>query len=71
MNTENERLVVFREFNSIIEAEIVKSALDRAGIWSMIDSEYMSMIYPMAIMPRIMVRQEDLDVIKSLIPTEV
>ena len=56
----NEELVVIREYDSITEAEITKSMLDSAGIWSMIRNEYMSAIYPVGTMPaQIVVREED------------
>ena len=43
---QDETMVVLAEYNSITEAEIAKSMLDSAGIWSMIRNEYMSAIYP-------------------------
>ena len=59
----NEELVVIREYDSITRAEtaeIAKSMLDSAGIWSTIRNEYMSAIYPVGTMPaQIVVREED------------
>lgn len=61
-------MVVLAEYNTITEAEISKSMLDSAGIWSMIRNEYMSAIYPVGIMPaQIVVREEDLEKAKTLL----
>ena len=38
----DETMVVLKECNSVTEAEIIKSILDSAGIWSMINNENMS-----------------------------
>lgn len=58
----DETLVVLREYNSITEAEIAKSILDSAGIYSMIRNEYMSAIYPTGVMPaQLVVREEDME----------
>lgn len=55
-------LVVVAACNSIMEAEIIKSKLESAGIWSTIRNEYMSAIYPIGTMPaELVVRSEDLD----------
>ena len=43
---QDETMVVLAEYNTVTEAEIAKSMLDSAGIWSMIRNEYMSAIYP-------------------------
>ena len=43
---QDDTLVVLAEYNTITEAEIAKSMLDSAGIWSTIRNEYMSAIYP-------------------------
>lgn len=64
----DDTLVVLAEYNTITEAEISKSMLDSAGIWSMIRNEYMSAIYPVGIMPaQIVVREEDLEKAKTLL----
>ena len=39
---QDDTLVVLAEYNTITEAEIAKSMLDSAGIWSTIRNEYMS-----------------------------
>lgn len=58
----DETLVVLREYNSITEAEIAKSILDSAGLYSMIRNEYMSAIYPTGVMPaQLVVREEDFE----------
>ena len=48
---QDDTLVVLAEYNTITEAEIAKSMLDSAGIWSTIRNEYMSAIYPIGTMP--------------------
>lgn len=53
-------MVVLTEYDSITQAEMAKSLLDEMGIWSMINNEYMSTIYPTGIMPaQIIVMRED------------
>jgi len=53
-------MVVLAEYNTATEAEIAKSMLDNAGIWSTIRNEYMSSIYPVGAMPaQLVVREED------------
>ena len=57
---QDETMIVLAEYNTITEAEIAKSMLDSAGIWSTIRNEYMSAIYPVGTMPaQIAVREED------------
>ena len=59
---QDDTLVVLAEYNTITEAEITKSMLDSAGIWSMIRNEYMSAIYPIGTMPaQVVVREEDFE----------
>ena len=41
MIMKDEKLVVLREWNSVTEAEMAKSILDGAGIFSTIRNEYM------------------------------
>ena len=48
---QDDTLVVLAEYNIITEAEIAKSMLDSAGIWSTIRNEYMSAIYPIGPCP--------------------
>ncbi len=61
---QDETMVVLAEYNSITEAEIAKSMLDSAGIWSMIRNEYMSAIYPIGTMPaQVVVRPEDVKIV--------
>ncbi len=64
---ESEGRVVFREFSSVGEAEVFKSLLDSAGIWSMINNEYMSMIYPMAISAQLIIAKDDIERVNALI----
>lgn len=64
----DDTLVVIREYNSITEAEIAKSILDSAGLYSMIRNEYMSAIYPTGVMPaQLVVREEDLEQAERLL----
>ena len=47
-------------WNSVTEAEMSKSILDGAGIFSTIRNEYMSAIYPIGTMPaQLVVKEED------------
>ena len=64
----DETMVVLAEYNSITEAEIAKSMLDSAGIWSMIRNEYMSTIYPIGTMPaQVLVREEDYEKARAML----
>ncbi len=66
--SQEEQMVVFREFNSIMEAEVVKSILDSAGIWSRINNEYMSAFYPVGVIyAQIIIRREDFQRAKALV----
>ncbi len=54
-------MVVLTEYDTLTQAEMVKSILDEMGIWSMINNEYMSTIYPTGIMPaQIIIMRDDL-----------
>ena len=62
---QDDTLVVLAEYNTITEAEIAKSMLDSAGIWSTIRNEY---IYPIGTMPaQIVVREEDYEKAKAML----
>ena len=64
----DETMVVLAEYNSITEAEIAKSMLDSAGIWSTIRNEYMSTIYPIGTMPaQVVVREEDYEKARAML----
>lgn len=68
MLMQDEKMAVLAEYNTITEAEISKSMLDSAGIWSTIHNEYMSSIYPIGTMPaRLIVREEDLEKARTLL----
>ncbi|MFI3332326.1 MAG: DUF2007 domain-containing protein [Rikenellaceae bacterium] len=55
-----EQCIVFREFSSVNEAEVIKSVLESAGIWSMINNEYMSTFYPVGVIyAQLIIKQED------------
>lgn len=65
---QDDSMVVLAEYNTITEAEIAKSMLDSAGIWSTIRNEYMSAIYPIGTMPaQVVVRTEDLEKARTLL----
>ena len=65
---QDDTLVVLAEYNTVTEAEIAKSMLDSAGIWSTIRNEYMSAIYPIGTMPaQVVVRETDYEKAKDLL----
>ncbi|HIW66048.1 MAG TPA: DUF2007 domain-containing protein [Candidatus Alistipes intestinipullorum] len=65
---QDDSMIVLAEYNTITEAEIAKSMLDSAGIWSTIRNEYMSAIYPIGTMPaQVVVREEDLEKARTLL----
>lgn len=65
---QDDTMVVLAEYNTITEAEISKSMLDSAGIWSTIRNEYMSAIYPIGTMPaQLVVREDDLEKARTLL----
>ena len=67
-NMKDDSLVVLAEYNTITEAEIAKSMLDSAGIWSTIRNEYMSAIYPIGTMPaQVVVREEEFEKAKAML----
>ncbi|MFI3264818.1 MAG: DUF2007 domain-containing protein [Rikenellaceae bacterium] len=68
MDHQTEEMVVFNEYNSLNEAEVIKSVLDSAGIWSMINNEYMSTFYPVGVISaQIIVRKEDFERAQELV----
>ena len=68
MIMKDEKLVVLREWNSVTEAEMAKSILDGAGIFSTIRNEYMSAIYPIGTMPaQVVVREEDYEKARAML----
>ena len=65
---QDETMVVLAEYNTITEAEICKSILDSAGIWSTIRNEFVSSIYPIGTMPaQVVIREEDYEKAESLL----
>ena len=65
---QDDTLVVLAEYNTVTEAEIAKSMLDSAGIWSTIRNEYMSAIYPIGTMPaQVVVRADELEKAHTLL----
>ena len=65
---QDETMVVLAEYNTITTAEVAKSMLDSAGIWSMIRNEYMAAIYPIGTMPaQVVVRPEDAEKARAML----
>ena len=65
---QDDTLVVLAEYNTVTEAEIAKSMLDCAGIWSTIRNEYMSAIYPIGTMSaQVVVRADELEKARTLL----
>ena len=61
MDSNKTKLVVLKDYDNVVLAEIAKSILDSAGIFCTLHGEYMSAIYtPVAFPTRLMVREEDL-----------
>ena len=61
-------MVVLAEYKTTTEAEISKSMLDTAGIWSAVRNESMSTIYPIGTMPaQLVVRESDLESARALL----
>ncbi|MBP3317441.1 MAG: DUF2007 domain-containing protein [Alistipes sp.] len=55
-----EKLIVLKEYDSVNDAEWDKSLLESAGIWSTIQNELMSAIYPTGVMPaQLMIKSGD------------
>jgi hypothetical protein len=68
MDKSAESLVVLREFDNLIQAEIAKSMLDSAGIYCSLYDEYMSSFYnPIAFPSRLMVKKQDFDEAEKLL----
>jgi hypothetical protein len=62
MDEHRDDLVVLKEFDNLMMAEIAKSMLESAGIFCTLYDECMSALYqPMAIPVRLMVRAEDVE----------
>ena len=61
MDSNKTKLVVLKDYDNVVLAEIAKSILDSAGIFCTLHGEYMSTIYTAVAFPtRLMVREEDL-----------
>lgn len=61
MDNNTTKLVVIRDFDNVVQAEMAKSILDSAGIFCTLHGEYMSTIYtPVAFPTRLLVREEDI-----------
>ena len=61
-------LVVVSEYNTPMEAELAKTVLGSAGIYTEIENEIMSSIYPTGIIPsKLLVREEDAEQAERLL----
>lgn len=71
MNTttsSSESLIVLQAFDNPTQAEIAKSILDCAGIFSTLHGEYLSSIYAIGAFPtRLMVMPQDLEEARRLL----
>ncbi|MFI3259236.1 MAG: DUF2007 domain-containing protein [Rikenellaceae bacterium] len=57
----HDRMVPLMEYNTLDQAEMAKSILEESGIWTMINNEFMSTIYPTGIVPaQLIIMEEDL-----------
>lgn len=53
-------LILLAEYNTAIEAEMVKSMLESAGIEATIEDDIMSSLYPTGVIPtKLLVREGD------------
>jgi hypothetical protein len=68
MDERRDDLVVLKEFDNLMMAEIAKSILDSANIYCTLYDEFMSAFYtPTAIPVRLMVRAEDVETADSIL----
>lgn len=66
--TQDHTMVILAEYNTITEAEISKSMLDSAGIWSDIRNEFMSAVYPTGVVPaQLVVREDEFEAARELL----
>ena len=71
MDATTSTLVIIEVYDNPMRAEIAKSILDSAGIFCVLNDEYMSAIYSVGAFPmRLMVRSEDADSALQLLQTE-
>ncbi len=63
----HDEIIMYRAYNSVMEVESARALLAASGIWSDINSEYMSLIYPGVIQAQLMVRSEDSERVKELL----
>lgn len=62
------KLVAIQSYDNVVKAEIAKSILDSAGIFCVLQGEYMSMIYtPVAFPTLLMVREEDVAEVEAVL----
>ncbi len=63
----HDEIMLYRAYNSVMEAEAARSLLEASGIWSMINNEFMSQIYPGVIEARLTIRSEDVERVEALL----
>ncbi|MBO5801715.1 MAG: DUF2007 domain-containing protein [Alistipes sp.] len=71
MDATTSTLVVIEVYDNLMRAEIAKSILDSAGIFCVLNDEYISAIYSVVAFPiRLMVRSEDVEDAQQLLKNE-
>lgn len=71
MDATTSTLVVIEVYDNLMRAEIAKSILDSAGIFCVLNDEYISAIYSVGAFPiRLMVRSEDAEDAQQLLKNE-
>lgn len=62
MDNNTTKLVVIQSYDNLMQAEIAKSILESAGIFCVLQDEYMAALYtPIAFPTRLMIREEDIE----------
>lgn len=68
MENNTTKLVVIQSYDNVVQAEIAKSILESAGIFCVLQGEYMSFIYsPIAFPTRLMIREEDIEAAEAVL----
>ena len=68
MENNTTKLVVIQSYDNVVQAEIAKSILESAGIFCVLQGEYMSSIYsPIAFPTRLMIREEDIEAAEAVL----
>lgn len=62
------KLVAVQSFDNVMKAEIAKSILESAGIFCVLQGEYMASIYtPIAFPTLLMIREEDIEAAETVL----